>query len=364
MEIFIYYYKVILNDWMYNISALVLTRPFFLLEWEKGRRQLSRTELEHRLYSLQRPEIDKEAIKMMEDYVVNIRPKIVFLDGSSPSEELHFCSPEAAKKYTERDYFGVEEDSRAIISRMAGAEVIYLDEGFERINPYYKTQKRKIEEMFLIDEIIEQIKEKRGYIDDAQHSYKKHFEESNHENMNEKEAKEWLKDVINVYNNLLPQKECALSVGGIANFPEECPAKSYTAAEDVLKKAKDLKKIQSLRLEDKIQEGREDFWMKKVESRGSELYEGSKILFITEAFHMGIENEDSSNVSFCIEKFHLPISAIAKWGLMHYQPPKVGNFHTKLSILGPVKIVDLTQKNVEKILENRWSLKHQQVSNS
>jgi len=335
-----------------DITVIALTRPFFLLEWEKGRRQLSQIELEHRLYSLQMPEIDKEIIKTIEDYMTKIRPSVVFIDGSPASEELQFCSQEAAKRYVERNYASIEEDYRVKLAKIIGAEVVYLDEGFEMVNPHYKTQKKKIEQMFLLDEMIRQIEDKRGYHDDVNNERYRHFVETNRKDMTRKEVGKWWSEVLTTFN-LLPEKEDALSVYSVANLPGKIPLEPYKSAEDALKRAKDLKKLQSLILESKIQEGREDFWIRKSEGKISELSEGSKVLYITEASHMGI-HDDSTDILNLFKKFKLPNGSIAKWGLHYPAIQYTGKFHVKLSNFGRVKIIDLTQKNVERQLENKW----------
>jgi nicotinamide riboside kinase len=337
-----------------DITGIALTRPFFLLEWERGRRQLSQTELEHRLYSLQMPEIDKEIIKTIEDYMTKIRPSVVFIDGSPASEELQFCSQKVAKRYVERDYAGIMEDYRVKLAKMVGAEVVYLDDGFEMVNSHYRTQKKNIEQMFLLDEMIRQIKDKRGYHDDVNNERYRHLAETNRKDMNNEEVTEWWNELLKIFD-LLPKKEDALSVYGEANLPGKIPLEPYKAAEDVLKRAKDLKKLQSLRLESKIQEGREDFWIRKSEGKISELPEGSKVLCITEASHMGL-HDDSTDILNLIKKFQLPEGSIAKWRLNCPAILYTGKFHVKLSNFGNVKIIDLTQKNMKRQLESYYLL--------
>jgi len=334
-----------------EITVLALTRPFFLLEWEKEHKKLSQIELVHRLYSMQMVEIDKETIKMVEIWINKIRPSVVFLDGALPSEELQVCSPEAAGRYVERDYTDVGHDYRAIMAQMAGAEVVYLDQGFEKVNPDYRMQKRLNEAIFLVDEMIRQVEQTHDYlrygINDPKTLDNIHVDDpQKYENVR-------LHKMFRI-TELFEKRLGSLFVEGKANFPEGFPIEHYFGVEYVLKNQKDLKKLQALQLENKIQEGREDFWEEKSKNRISQLPDGSRVMYIIEAGHVGIQNDGSISPSDCIKKFQLPEGGIVNWGLRYN--PHVGNFHEKLSKFGRVNIVDLTQENVKNHLEKGWKI--------
>jgi hypothetical protein len=156
-------------------------------------------------------------------------------------------------------------------------------------------------------------------------------------------------------SQLTEKKICSLYAGGEANFPEEYPIESYVMVEDVLKKQKDLKKIQSLNLESKIQEGREDSWEKKSESKMSELPEGSKVVYIIDARHVGIKENVMSKSSHT-ENSSVPESGVADWGLKGGEPIYLGDFYRKLYKFGHVTVIDLTQEAIERCLKNKWKL--------
>jgi hypothetical protein len=90
-----------------KIAVLALSRPFFMLEWEKRKKKLMWADLRSRLYNIQMPEVDMEIVKATQWYMERLQPTIVFLDGSPASIEMQICSPEAAAKYVEKDYVGI-----------------------------------------------------------------------------------------------------------------------------------------------------------------------------------------------------------------------------------------------------------------
>lgn len=329
---------------------IALSRPFFLLEWEKEKRKLMRTDVKNRLYSIQMPEIDKEIVKATEIWMERLKPAIVFLDGSPASEELQICSPEAASRYVEKDYIGVNEDFRAIMAQNVGAEVVYLDEGFEGINLHYRIQKGKNEAVFLLDEMIRQIMEKESYTLAAMNDLKK---------LNDVSAKdpakvhEWWNRLFTI-SDLVRDKTTALWVQGEANFPEEDAVKDYRSADSLLKREKDVRKIQSLRLEGRTQECRENYWIQKSKERISRLPEGSQVLFIVEARHVGFrEDSDSFNRN---KEFDLPEGALVDWGAKDCSILPVGSFHERLKRLGKVELVDLTHDAMKRALESSWRI--------
>jgi hypothetical protein len=323
------------------------------LEWEKERRKLMRTDVKNRLYSIQMPEIDKEIVKATEMWMERLKPAIVFLDGSPASEELQICSPEAASKYVEKDYVGINEDFRAIMAQNVGAEVVYLDEGFEEINLHYRIQKRKNEAIFLLDEMIRQIMEKESYSISAMKDPRTldNIAVKDPENC----KSEWWYKVFTRFD-LVTAKTTALWVQGEANFPEDPPfVKHYVSADTVLKNEKDIKKIQSLRLEGRTLEGREVYWAKRSEEKISQLPEHSQVLFVIEARYVGFQHDlDSFNST---KEFDLPRDAVVDWGVKDYRSLPPGKFQEKLSRFGEVSIVDLTQEKMKKALEHNWKIR-------
>lgn len=292
-----------------KITVLALSRPFFLLEWEKEKRKLMRTDLKSRLYNIQMPEIDKEIVKATQWRMERLEPAIVFLDGSPASIEMQICSPEAASRYVEKDYVGVNEDYRAMMAKELGLDVVYLDEGFEEINQYYRIQKRHDEAVFLLDEMIRQIMEKESYTLAAMKDFK---------NLDDVSAKdrvkvyEWWNRLFTI-SDLVRDKTTALWVQGEANFPEDHTIKDYRSAEVLLKREKDVKKIESLRLEGRTLEGREDYWIKKCEEKVSQLPEHSQVLFVIEARYVGFQdNPDSFDPT---KEVNLPKDALVDWGV-------------------------------------------------
>lgn len=335
-----------------RITVLALSRPFFMLEWEQRMKKLMRTDLRSRLYNIQMPEVDKEIVKATQLYMERLEPALVFLDGSSASKEMKICSPEAAAKYVEKDYVGIDEDYRAEMAKELGRDVIYLDNGFEKINDFYWSQKRYIEAVFLIDEMIKQILEKESYTLGAFDDLKKH------EGFASKDpvlTHEWSKRLITIFD-LVQAKTNALWVKGKDNFPayKKEPLEHDQPADELLKTEKDVKRMESLRLEGRTQDGREDYWIGKSEDRIAKLPANSQVLFIIEARHIGF---DENSISFDpYKEFDLPEGALVDWGVKDCRVLPIGRFHEKLKRLGKVEVVDLTKDAMKRALKSSWKI--------
>lgn len=300
------------------------------------------------------PEIDKEIVKATQSWMERLEPAIVFLDGSPASIEMQICSPEAAGKYVEKDYVGVDEDYRAMMAKELGLGVVYLDEGFEEINQYYRIQKRHIEAVFLLDEMIRQIIDKEARVNSYTAAETNDLKTLNQDiGKDHEECSKWWKRLFTTFD-LSRSKFTALWVQGEANFPEEHIVTDYRSADYLLKKEKDVTKIQSLRLEGRTQEGREDFWMKKCEERISRLPEGSQVLFVIEARHVGFHGDLDSCDPY--KEFDLPEGALVDWGVKDCRILPVGSFHEKLQKLGKVELVDLTQDAMKRALKSSWKI--------
>ena len=335
-----------------KITVLALSRPFFMLEWEREKKKLIRTDLKSRLYNIQMPEVDKEIVKATQWWMERLEPAIVFLDGSPASMEMQICSPEAAAKYVEKDYVGIHEDYRAEMAKELGRDVVYLDEGFGEINRYYWAQKRYSESVFLIDEMIRQILEKESYALETLKDLKKH------EGFASKDTvliHEWWKRFFTI-SDLVKAKTSALWVKGEDNFPAHTvePLEHDQPVDVLLKTEKDVKKIESIRLEGRTQEGREDYWIDKSEEEISELPEGSQVLFIIEARHVGFYGDVDSYDPY--KEFDLPKGALVDWGVKDCGVLPVGKFHEKLKRLGKVQVIDLTQDAMKRALEGSWKI--------
>lgn len=335
-----------------KIAVLALSRPFFMLEWEKRKKKLMWTDLRSRLYNIQMPEVDMEIVKATQWYMERLQPTIVFLDGSPASIEMQICSPEAAAKYVEKDYVGIHEDYRAMMAKELGLDVVYLDEGFGEINWYYRTQKRYSEVVFLIDEMIRQILEKESYTLGTFNDLKKH------EDFTSKDpvlVHEWWKRLFTI-SDLVKAKTSALWVKGEDNFPAHTvePLEHDQPVDVLLKTEKDVKKMDSLRLEGRTQEGREDYWIKKSEERISGLPENSQVLFIIEARHIGFDEKSISLDPY--KGFDLPDGALLDWGVKDCGVLPVGCFHEKLKRVGKVELINLTQDAMKRALESSWKI--------
>lgn len=336
-----------------KITVLALSRPFFMLDWEKRKKKLMRTDLRSRLCNIQMPEVGMEIIKATQWYMERLQPAIVFLDGSPASMEMQICSPEAAAKYVEKDYVGIREDYRAEMAKGLGRDVVYLDDGFEKINHFYCTQKRYSEAVFLIDEMIRQILEKESYTLGTYDDLKKH------EGFASKDpvlVDEWWKRLFAI-SDLVQAKTNALWVKGEDNFPAYTkePLSHDQPADELLKMQKDVKKMCSLRLEGQTQEGREDYWTEKCEEKISQLPEHSQVLFVIEARYVGFhEDSDSFDPT---KEFNLPKGSLVDWGVKECRHFPLGKFHEKLGKFGEVNIVDLTQEKMKESLEHNWKIR-------
>lgn len=316
-----------------DIKVIGLPRPFFILEYEKRTRKLVNIEKKHRTKIIKNPEITKATVKIIEIYVQKLSPLIVFLDGSPPSEEMKVCSVAAAGEYVEKDYTGIGEDFRAEIAKMADIEIVYLDEGFQKVNHNYRAQKKKIETTYLLEEMICQVKDKRAYHDYATKHYHKLFDIRNRKATCRESRKQLILDIIDTYD-LIGQKECALYVEGEANFPRSHPMEVCgRKAEHVLEKEKDRLRIQSLTLELSAQTGREEFWEEKSRENIHQLPDDSRVLFIIEAGHVGLNSNRSSR-----------------------KDPRVGSFANSLTKLGRLELLDFTSETLAKSLAKRWQI--------
>jgi len=339
-----------------NITVLVLSRPFFMLEWEKTKHKLCRTDLRSRLYRVQMPEVDKEIIKATQLYMERLQPAIVFLDGSPASSKMQICSPEAAAKYVEKDYVGVDEDFRAEMTKELGHDVVYLDEGFEKINHFYNRQKKCNEMVFMIDEMIRQSKEKYDYSLNALDQVKRPKGYDLKEDV--RLALEQL-DRLSTMGKLVDAKTNALWVKGKDGFPisERFDIDFHEhdrPIDSLLKDEKDARKIHALRLEVRTQGGREDYWLKKSEEQIPRLPGNSQVMFIFEARYVGF---DENLISFDpYKEFNLPEDSLMDWEVKNCKELPVANFHKKLERLGRVEVIDLTKDAMKRLLKGSWKI--------
>ena len=232
---------------------------------------------------------------------------------------------------------------------------MYLDEGFEEINPYYRIQKRHGETVFLLDEMIRQIMDKEACVESYRLAAMNGLKNLNDViGKDTEECRKWWKRLFTTFD-LVHTKITALWVEGEANFPEDHTIKDYRSADVLLKREKDVKKIESLRLEGRTLEGREDYWTKKCEEKISQLPEHSQVLFVIEARYVGFhEDSDSFDPT---KEFNLPKDALVDWGVKDCRHFPSGKFHEKLGKFGKVNIVDLTQEKMKKSLEHNWKIR-------
>ena len=339
----------------FKIMVLGLSRPFFMLEWEKTKHKLFRTDLRSRLYRVQMPEVDKEIVKVTQCYMERLQPSLVLLDGSPASLKMQICSPEAAEKYVEKDYVGVDEDFRAEMARELGHDVVYLDEGFEKINRCYHSQKECIETVFMIDEMIKQSVEKEDY------AFKTLEDFVRPEGSGSKDLRLFSEqfDRYCAIDELVKAKTSSLWVRGRDGFPIRERFEIEIHEHDrpiysLLKDQKDLKKMDALGLEARTEDGREDYWFKKSEEQILKLPGNSQVMFIIEARYMGF---DENSISFDpYREFGLPEDGLFDCGLKGCHALPVGHFHERLRTLGKVEVVNLTHDAMKKTLKNNWKI--------
>ncbi len=249
------------------------THPSFLesmgmLEGEEGFYSITKKEIAD--------EIRRRKINRMDRYV-----STVFKEGNPPSYLLKLCSPEAAERK-------IEEDLVARQAEKLGINVVYLDDGFENVNPYAKIVKKLSDQISLYREMIQQIQEKRGYL--------------------RGKLKECQKEIRELPQNSEEQKKLSKKIGHIANkiiatyayndptidscyYPLDVFSQKYRVAipgEEMLvaESARKFNSAIEIIMSARYQKGREDFWMDKFEKKVENLPLGSKVNVFVGAGHI------------------------------------------------------------------------------
>jgi len=316
---------------MYNEKLVITlfkeTHPLFLesLELLNGAKNP---------YSVTQREIAEEIRRRKLKHIVKYRP-IVFREGRPTSYLLESCSPEAA---VEKEL----NDPVTLIANLVHSKIVYLDDGFEDINPNAKIVKKLSDQIALYKQMIRQVIEKRAYLRKELRKYQKEIEKLPKDS---KEREELLKrvgyitDKINatdVYND--PSTDsCYFPLENLSkNYQGAIPAEKALALELIWK----YNHAVGIDMSPKHQTGREDFWLDKFEKEVQDLPPGSYVdIFV------GVAHVDGLRV----KGYDL------KWKDLQRNEELnkvMGNFKEKLEEkFGKIQVIDLTKETVKREIE-------------
>ncbi len=316
---------------MYNNKLVITlfkeTHPSFLENKE-------RLEGVNNPYSVTLREIAEEIRRRKLKHIVKYRP-IVFKEGRPTSYLLELCSPEAAAEEE-------SNDSVTLTSNLVHSKMVYLDDGFEYINPDAKIVKKLSDQIALYRQMIRQVRGKRAYLHEELRKYKREIEKL------PKDSKErgkllkrvgYIADKINatyVYDD--PSTDlCYFPLENLSkNYHDAIPAENALELESILK----YNHAVGISMSPKYQTGREDFWLDKFEKGVQGLPPGSYVDIFVGAAHVDGLRVKGYDVKWKDLQRNEELNKV------------MGNFKEKLEEkFGKIQVIDLTEETVKREIE-------------